>query len=528
VTGPADDAVTTPAAAAAAPPKLAAHALGLLARHGDPIHVASIAANLGFVLRTWIGMAALTIGGNVIASIVVGSMLLGINTNLTGHQIKVSITVATIYVIAAAVIGTTIGSIIQRRTLRWLLRGEAPSEEDAIRAIRMPRDMAFISVALWAIGALVMAVTESAVSVPVRAIVEEVGGIVLGGLIAAGFTYLLIGRVTQSVSRLALATWPPRTAPLFGLGWRLMLVWVLTSGTPLVGILLILTAPGERTRIISTAVTAGVLTLGGGAFATFLTARSIGAPLRHLVGVLDQVGDGDLDVSVPVEDAGEIGLVQNVVNEMVEGLRERDLVKDMFGRHVGRAVAQEALRSGVTLSGELRDVVAVFVDITGSTAMTSTTNPGEFVEKLNRFLQIVVEEVESHGGLVNKFAGDAALAIFGAPMKLIDPATSGLRAARRIRDRVFTMGEVEVGVGVAYGPVVAGQVGTADRLEYTVIGDAVNEASRLTDLARTVREHLLASGAVIAHASENEVKDWNRSGEVVLRGRDVPTELWTA
>ena len=124
---------------------------------------------------------------------------------------------------------------------------------------------------------------------------------------------------------------------------------------------------------------------------------------------------------------------------------------------------------------------------------------------LNRFFDVVVDEVEGNGGLLNKFEGDAALCVFGAPVELIDAASSALRAARRIRDRVAAMGEVEVGIGVAAGEVVAGQVGTHSRLEYTVIGDPVNEAARLTDLAKERKQHVLASQAVLDRASRDRV-----------------------
>jgi adenylate cyclase len=307
-----------------------------------------------------------------------------------------------------------------------------------------------------------------------------------------------------------------------------MLVWAFSSGTPIVGLLLILTAPAPRGVVISTAIAGTVLALAVGSFATYLSARTIGTPLREVLTTLDRVGQGDLDVAVTVTDAAEIGLVQNRVNEMVRGLRERDRITDLFGRHVGLAVAQEALRSGVTLSGELRDVAALFVDITGSTAMAGATDPVEFVAMLNRFLEVVIDEVESNGGLVNKFEGDAALAVFGAPMEMIDPASSALRAARHIRDRVHNAAEVEVGVGVAFGSVVAGQVGAYSRLEFTVIGDAVNEAARLTDLAKTVRGHVLASGPAIEQAAASEQQRWTRMGETLLRGRSRPTQLWTA
>jgi adenylate cyclase len=145
---------------------------------------------------------------------------------------------------------------------------------------------------------------------------------------------------------------------------------------------------------------------------------------------------------------------------------------------------------------------------------------------LNRFFGAVVEAVESNGGMVNKFEGDAALCVFGAPVPLDDPATAALRAARRIRDDVYERGEVEVGIGVASGPVIAGQVGAASRLEYTVIGDAVNEAARLTEMAKRVDGRILASEQTVEDADERERENWVKGRVLRLRGRDAPTHTY--
>ena len=292
---------------------------------------------------------------------------------------------------------------------------------------------------------------------------------------------------------------------------RLLLYWLLTSAVPMFGIVLILTGP-DSTRLRLGALAAVVLALAVGVFANILLARALGTPLRALVDAVHVVGRGDLTVSVPVSDPGEIGLLQNGINEMVAGLRERDRVQDLFGRHVGPAVAAAALRDGVTLAGETRDVVALFVDITGSTALTRKVEPKAFVQMLNRFFEVVVSEVESHGGLVNKFEGDAALCVFGAPVGLIDAPTAALSAARQIRDRVRAANEMSIGIGVAAGPVVAGQIGSSSRLEYTVIGDAVNEAARLTDLAKGLPGCLVASDAVLRAASPVERECWHAAG----------------
>jgi class 3 adenylate cyclase len=241
---------------------------------------------------------------------------------------------------------------------------------------------------------------------------------------------------------------------------------------------------------------------------------------------VEQVGGGDYDARVPVDDAGEIGLLQQGVNAMAAGLAERERLRDLFGRHVGTTVAQRALTEGVSLDGELRTAAALFVDIAGSTSLVLRTGPEEMVGLLNRFFEVVVQAVEREGGLVNKFEGDAALCVFGAPAEVEDPAGAALRAARRIVDDVRAAGEVDVGVGVSCGRVWAGQVGAASRLEYTVIGDPVNEAARLTELAKDHPCRAVASEATVRAAAPDEREHWVHDGEVVLRGRDEPTGTW--
>ena len=492
------------------------------------LEVERVAANLPFVLRTLVGITVLAVGANVIGVIVMTLIIGGINSDISSHQFRVIITTAAVLLVGSVLVGTSAAVLVQRRTMRWLLRGDPPEVQDAQRALRMPRDMAIIAVTLWTIGAVVIAAVTALVGIPAATIVPVTGSIVLAALSSGAVTYLIVGRVSHPVARLALEACPPQQAPVFGVRWRLSLVWALTSGLPVVGLVLVFTAPGGADHLVAVSILVSTVAIVVGGLSTTLAARAIGKPLKILAGAFTKVADGDLDIRVAIEDAGEIGLVQAGFNQMVDGLRERDRVTDLFGRHVGSSVAQEAIRGGVTLSGETRDVVAVFVDITGSTRRSREMDPREFVAMLNRFYAIVVDEVDAGGGLVNKFEGDAALCIFGAPVELADPESAALRAARRIRDRVRETGEVEVGVGVAAGPVVAGQVGTQSRLEFTIIGDAVNEAARLTDEAKTVDEHLLASGDVVARADALERSAWMRTGSTVLRGREVPTDLWTA
>ena len=145
---------------------------------------------------------------------------------------------------------------------------------------------------------------------------------------------------------------------------------------------------------------------------------------------------------------------------------------------------------------------------------------------LNRFFAIVVDEVDRHHGLVNKFEGDASLAIFGAPIHLECPEDEALAAARAIADRLAAeMPELEAGIGVAAGQVVAGNVGAKERFEYTVIGEPVNEAARLCELAKSHPGRILATEETVQGASESERARWSLGDSVTLRGHDHPTRL---
>ncbi len=160
---------------------------------------------------------------------------------------------------------------------------------------------------------------------------------------------------------------------------------------------------------------------------------------------VERVAAGDLDVEVPIDDASEVGQLQAGFNRMAEGLRERERIRDLFGRQVGEEVARAALDEGVRLGGEEREIGALFVDLTGSTSMALAMPPTHVVRLLNKFFRVVIDVVEAEGGFVNKFEGDAALCVFGAPAPSEDPAGQALSAraqagraprARGARDRL--------------------------------------------------------------------------------------------
>ncbi len=168
----------------------------------------------------------------------------------------------------------------------------------------------------------------------------------------------------------------------------------------------------------------------------------------------------------------------------------------------------------------------LFIDLIGSTQLAATRPPAEVVALLNEFFRVVVDTVLKHGGFVNKFQGDAALCIFGAPIEHPDASGAALACARELHDELASvLEETEFGIGVSAGRAIAGHIGAQARFEYTVIGDPVNEAARLTELAKLEDGHVLASAIAVSGASDAEALCW-RVGEIVdLRGRAAPTQL---
>ena len=253
---------------------------------------------------------------------------------------------------------------------------------------------------------------------------------------------------------------------------------------------------------------------------------SIADPLRQLRWALGEVQRGNYNAHMQIYDASELGLLQAGFNDMVRDLAERQRLRDLFGRYVGEDVARRALERGTELGGQERDVAVLFVDLVGSTQLASTRPAAEVVSLLNEFFRVVVDTVNRHGGFVNKFQGDAALAIFGAPIEHPDASGAALAASRELHDELIeVLGQTEFGIGVSAGRAIAGHIGAQARFEYTVIGDPVNEAARLTELAKLEEGHVLASAIAVSGALDAEALCWDVGEIVELRGRRAPTQL---
>ena len=414
-------------------------------------------------------------------------------------------------------------------TREWWSSGREPTAMERAEALRIPDRASLVTFAFWVaiavLGGVFMAIGTR---VSGTRVVAMVAATLLTGTAASALSHVLAERSLRPVFARALQNQPTPRTRVLGVRRRLLLFWALGSGIPVGGILISPFAFETKSDALVSMVALGVIALVAGCGFMVVAARSVAEPLADMRGVLDQVAAGQFDVEVIVDDDGEIGLLQAGVNHMVTGLREREQLRDLFGRHVGEDVARAALERGIQLGGEMRDVAVLFVDIIGSTTLSVTRTPDQVVALLNRFFGVVVDVVSRHDGHVNKFEGDAALAVFGAPLPLDDPAAQALAAARTLAQRLRAeVPECDIGIGVAAGPAVAGNIGEERRFEYTVIGNPVNEAARLTEIAKATPGRTVASAAVVERAAAKERSHWELGDSVTLRGMSTTTRLAT-
>jgi adenylate cyclase len=454
---------------------------------------------------------------------------------LSGDRYQHALVVNAIAFAAFTPIGLVIGRTWTARVfapiLTWLREERQAGDAERGLLLSYPLRFALIAGLIW-MGA---AVFFTAVNLGLGwSTVAPVGiTIFLGGVTASAVEFLLVERVLLEATGRALAGAAPPRGHAPGVSARLIMAWLLATAVPLLGVVAFSIAQLTSSKFEARQVVVASLFLVGlalvvGALALRVAARSVSDPVMEVSRAFERVEAGDLEATVPVTDANEVGVLQAGFNRMVAGLAERERMRDLFGRHVGDDVARAALDGEVRLGGEVRDVGVLFLDIVGSTSLAAERPPAEVVTLLNVFFAIVVEVIEHHSGLVNKFQGDAALCVFGAPTSCDDPAGDALHAGRELRDRLHAeVPTLDFGIGVSFGPAVAGNVGAERRFEYTVIGDPVNEGSRLCELAKDRPERLLASEAAIENAHSEEARCWAVGDAVTLRGRPEATRLAT-
>ena len=415
-------------------------------------------------------------------------------------------------------------------------------------ALNQPAETSLISMAMWFLAGIIVAMVNfnfGRDAWDALTTFLSVGG--LAGSIVGIISYFLTERL-----------WRPELAIFFPTGElsdtrafritvrrRVLLLFVM-SAIPL--LLLAFTAYKHATVMIQATDPAaflpgllaiGIFFVGVGLLMAVTLGLTLGASLIEPVETLRvhmaAVREGNLERQAPVLSNDELGELAEGFNAMVTGLRQEETVRRLFSLYVTPEVAEHAIEYGAELGGRLAEATVLFADIRGFTAMTEQMQADALIALLNRYFDAMSNAIITHGGLVNKFGGDSLLAVFGTPL---NPATDHPAQAVRAAQAMSTAREtfnvdqaqrgepaLHIGIGIATGAVVAGNIGGAERLEYTVIGDTVNLASRLQAMTREINTTILMNDI-----TATAVESWApvvSIGNIAVRGKQEPVPVYT-
>jgi adenylate cyclase len=398
-------------------------------------------------------------------------------------------------------------------------------EELRRRALLLPGIFALISLAGWVAASLIWGVLWPLLAgefTPVRALRQIFGMTFVTGPIVTAIVFFGVERIWREQL--------PRLFPQSDLSavrvmrlrvrTRLVVVFLLMSLLPM-AVLSVAALTRANALLGADAATAAaimrnlflvvaLLFVGGLVVSVRLAgfvADSVAQPLRQVQAAMARVARGALDAHCAVVSNDEIGAVAEGFNRMVEGLRERESIREMFGKYVTPEVRDEILAGRASLAGGLREVTILFADLRDFTPWVESTPAGEVVASLNEYFGEMDAAIRAQGGLVLQFIGDEIEAVFGAPVRDPHHAESAVRAALAMRDRLDAWnaqrreaGKITLrhGIGIHTGTVIAGNIGSSERLSYALVGDAVNLTSRIQALNKDFGTDILVSGATCA------------------------------
>ncbi|MFC9918707.1 adenylate/guanylate cyclase domain-containing protein [Agromyces binzhouensis] len=424
--------------------------------------------------------------------------------------------IVTFAVVGLVILGGALAMVIWlgRPIRKWLGLIEAGTP-----ASEMPPKVARLVLTWPLIGASLVAVSSLLVAVFFAILYDDPGnfvGIAIGGAVATTIVYF----GTDLIWRQQVPTFFPdgdlSSIPAFRLlvRRRLLLAFILIGGlTPTLLVVLsqvrtraVLEA-GNPQAILDNLIVVQlfilVVGLAAGLITAVLVARAIVGPLEALETAMGRVEDNELDTTVAVTTNDELGYLGERFNFMTDGLRQGERLRELFGLYVSAEVAQAAVETGTGLGGTLVDCSVVFSDIRDFTTLSERMPPARLVDVINRYMTAMVSVVVDHGGVVTRFGGDSIMAVFGTPLNPMgDHADRAVRTALGMRRALAAFNRdatvdglpnLEAGIGIASGPVIAGNIGGRERIEYTVMGDAVNLAARLEDRTKDAGAPILMS-----------------------------------
>jgi adenylate cyclase len=265
----------------------------------------------------------------------------------------------------------------------------------------------------------------------------------------------------------------------------------------------------------------------------YLYSDSIVWPIQLLVKATQKVAQGNFQVKLKPKTNDELALLFNAFNSMTDGLIERDRIKDTFNKFHNKEIAEKLLSGEVKLGGEKREAVIFFSDIRDFTTLCETMKPEEVLDMLNEYMTKMVAVIRKHGGIVDKYVGDAIMAVWGVPLTKPNSEENALKACLEMRQELSTLNEIRIsrnqptlriGMGLNMGEVIAGNVGSNEKMEYTILGDSVNLASRIESKTKEFGVDLLVSKALQEKLSEKFI--FESCGSTKVKGKANEVELF--
>ncbi len=226
-------------------------------------------------------------------------------------------------------------------------------------------------------------------------------------------------------------------------------------------------------------------------------------PISRLIKSMDKIANNDFSAYTHVETNDEIGQLVVGYNKMLDGLNEKEKIKDLFGQYLTKEISDKILSGQININGELYESTILFSDIRDFTKLTENISPTEIVSFLNEYFDKMIEVAVKYDGIIDKFIGDGMLVVFGIPIKIEDHATKALMASIEMQKEIYSLNEkritegkfpIKIGIGLHSGTILAGNIGNKRKLQYTVIGDTVNVASRIENLNKQFSSSILMTG----------------------------------
>ncbi len=465
-------------------------------------------------------LAALIFGANFIGALIIFLYFSVIDPLPVGGVAVRALETEDLVIFGGAVVVIFVGAFATlswfgRPIGKWLGRIEAgtPASDLPPRVARLVLNWPLILASLVAAAGLLVAVFFSILHADPGNFV----GIAIGGAVTTTIIYFGADLIWRQQAPTFFPDGNLSAVPAFRL-WvrrRLLLAFSLIGG--LTPILLVLLSQ-VRTRALLEAenpaaildnlilVQLFILAVGllSGVITAVLVARAIVEPLQVLQAAMGRVEKNELNTRIVVATNDELGYLGERFNAMTDGLRQGERMRKLFSLYVSPEVAQAAVETGAGLGGELVTCSVMFTDIRDFTTLTEQMPPGRLVELINRYMTAMVSVIVKQGGMVTRFGGDSILAVFGTPLNpMRDHADRAVGTALEMRQALAAFNQagaaarlpiLETGIGIASGPVIAGNVGGKERIEYTVMGDAVNLAARLEDKTKETGFPILVSG----------------------------------